>query len=189
MSVPSPSPSLGSLQRAAGPREGKGLSQSPRSLRSQPGARPEALGLGCSGANKPLLLAPTRGGGRRGNFPEDLGSPLRKQEPPAPRAPCRCWERRAGEEGSRKEGIPPGPGLVGGGCQSSRRAGRLLWTAWLRSCATPAPRPIFRPQLLPLFNGSWFQKPLILEGQCLVLEGGQRGWRRVTSHGTSLCRP
>lgn len=56
---------------------------------------------------------------------------------------------------SRKEGIPRRPGLVGGGCESSRRAGRVLfWTAWLRGCATPALQPRFGPP----FNGSRFPK-------------------------------
>lgn len=104
--LPSPWPlSLGSLKSAAGPRGVKVLFRPPHSLRSLPGVRPEALGLGCSGASTPRLLVLRVG--RRGNFPEDLGSPLRKQEPRAPRAPLQLLGKaggggRGGEAGRRE---------------------------------------------------------------------------------------
>lgn len=91
-------PSLGSLQRAAGPRGGKGLSQTPHSSphsRLDPGQR--LWGWDIVGPAPPSSWPPPEGG-RRGNFPEDLGSPLRKQEPSSPKGPLQLLgkERRGG---------------------------------------------------------------------------------------------
>lgn len=135
-------PSPGSLQRAAG----------------------HSWGLGGSGRG-PFLTHDLEGGQRlwswevgeqappcsrerRGNFPEDLGSPgLRKQEPPGPRAPLQLLERLARKEGARRREFP----------QSLAR-----WEVGGRGAGEPEEvlSSRFRPQYLLLYNGSRFPAPV-----------------------------
>ena len=59
---------LGFLQSATGPRGRKGLSQTPHSLCSQPGVRPEALGWEVVGPAHPCSWSPPEGWKKR-EFP------------------------------------------------------------------------------------------------------------------------
>ena len=131
-----------SLRSLQGPEKERGFLRLPAAPTHSLEQGQRLWGWDVVGAANASSWPPSRDG-RRGNFPEDLGSPLRKQEPPPPKGPLQVLKKAGGSGGgSRTEGIPPGPGRVGGGCQSSRRARRFLfWTAWLRSCATPSPNP------------------------------------------------
>lgn len=107
---------------------------------------------------------------RRGNFPEDLGSPgLRKQEPPGPRAPLQLLERLARKEGARRREFP----------QSLAR-----WEVGGKGAGEPEEdlSSRFRPQYLLLYNGSRFPAP--------VAGGGLGHWMLASliPLGASLCR-